>query len=311
MAASADANPPTQEDKDKAHVSCFFPGIDADGFGHDEEGGFSLFLQERCKRIFFIRHAEGTHNVAERESTFAPKENVLLAENTGTEHWDARLTKVGEEQCAALKGAIRGDGVWGYARPLNLDLVVVSPLTRCLQTAVQSLGDPEGKGAPPFLCTELCRERVAEFMCDGHRPKSELAAEFPGVDFSLLETEKDELFETAKEDDAACQARGRAFLQWLCGRPEIHIAVVTHSVFLKNLLRQFGGALSVEDREAVQRFPGNAEMRAVMLCGHRKMLGTVDKKEKRPPSDDSTLWDGSTHTHATKLQKVSHPDKSE
>ena len=104
---------------------------------------------------------------------------------------------------------------------------------------------------------------------------------------------------------------GRAFLQWLCGRPEIHIAVVTHSVFLKNLLRQFGGALSVEDREAVQRFPGNTELRAVMLCGHRKMLGTVDKKEKRPPSDDSTLWDGSTHTHATKLQKVSHPDKSE
>ena len=25
----------------------------------------------------------GTHNVAERESTFTPKENVLLAENTG------------------------------------------------------------------------------------------------------------------------------------------------------------------------------------------------------------------------------------
>ena len=39
-------------------TSDFFPDVDADGFGHDEEGGFSLFLQERCKRIFFIRHAE-------------------------------------------------------------------------------------------------------------------------------------------------------------------------------------------------------------------------------------------------------------
>jgi len=205
----------------------FFPELDADGFGHDEEGGFSLFLQERCKRVFFIRHAEGTHNVAERNSTFTPKENVLLAENTGMEHWDARLTPKGEAQCAALKASIRGEGVWGYAKPLNLDLVVVSPLTRCLQAAVLSLGYPSGAQAPPFLCTELCRERVADFMCDGHRPKSALAAEYPGVDFALLETEEDELFKTMKEDDAACQARGRAFLQWLCGRPEIHIAVLT------------------------------------------------------------------------------------
>ena len=63
------------------------------------------------------------------------------------EHWDARLTPKGEEQCAALKTSIRGDGVWGYAKPLNLDLVVVSPLTRCLQTAVLSLGDPSGAQA--------------------------------------------------------------------------------------------------------------------------------------------------------------------
>lgn len=83
--------------------------------------------------------------------------------------------------------------------------------------------------------------------------------------------------------------------------------MVCHSVFLKNLLRQFGGALSVEDREAVQRFSGNAEMRAIMLCGHRKMASTVGGKEKRPPDDKTKLWDGSTHTHATKLPKLSHP----
>ena len=44
--------------------------------------------------------------VAERNSTFTPKENVLLAENTGTEHWDARLTPKGEAQCAALRLAV-------------------------------------------------------------------------------------------------------------------------------------------------------------------------------------------------------------
>jgi len=276
----------------KKTTSAFFPEVDADGFAHDSDGGFSLFLQERCKRIFFIRHAEGTHNVAETESSYDPKEDVLREENSGMEYWDAHLTPLGKEQCATLKASIRGDGVWGYHKPLNLDLVVVSPLTRCLQTAVLSLGDPCEAQAPPFLATELCRERVADFMCDGHRNKSELAAEFPGIDFSLLDTEEDELFKTMKEDDTKCQARGRAFLQWLCGRPEIHIAVVCHSVFLKNMLKQFGGALSVKDREMVQRFPGNAEMRPIMLCGHRKLASSVNSREKRQPDEKTKLWDG-------------------
>eukprot|EP00406_Dinophysis_acuminata_P078231 CAMPEP_0179241646 /NCGR_PEP_ID=MMETSP0797-20121207/16602_1 /TAXON_ID=47934 /ORGANISM="Dinophysis acuminata, Strain DAEP01" /LENGTH=69 /DNA_ID=CAMNT_0020949043 /DNA_START=65 /DNA_END=271 /DNA_ORIENTATION=+ len=31
-----------------------FPAYDSDGgFTHDTDGGFSLFLQERCQRIFF------------------------------------------------------------------------------------------------------------------------------------------------------------------------------------------------------------------------------------------------------------------
>ena len=34
---------------------------------HDEDLGFSLFLERRCKWVWFIRHAEGFHNVAERQ----------------------------------------------------------------------------------------------------------------------------------------------------------------------------------------------------------------------------------------------------
>jgi len=260
-------------------------------------GGFSLFLQERCQRIFFIRHAEGFHNVAERESARTPKSSELLKEVSGDKYWDARLTPHGEAQCAQLKASIRGTTVWAFDKPLNLDLVVVSPLTRTLQTAFLSLGAPDSPGAPPFVATELCRERIADFTCDGRRNLSELRKEFPGVDYSLVENEEDAAFYNQKEDDIKCQARAVKFLQWLCGRPEIHIAVVTHSVFLKNLFKQFGSRVSDADREAIHKFPANAEMRSIMLCAHHKFPSTrrSDTSEDEPPNKkQKALWNGST-----------------
>jgi broad specificity phosphatase PhoE len=271
---------------------CVFPQYDEDGFVHNPESGFSLFLQERCKRVFFIRHAEGFHNVAERESTTSPQSAVLLAKTTGDKFWDARLTPHGEDQCAKLKANIRGDTVWGFDKPLNLDLVVVSPLTRTLQTAFLSLGSPSSPGAPHFVATELCRERIADFTCDGRRNLSELKKEFPGVDYSLVESEEDHAFYHQKEDDKLCQARAVKFLQWLCNRPEIHIAVVTHSVFLKNLFKQFGSKVSEADRDAIQRFPANAEMRSIMLCAHHKFLSEQDAEQEQPGKRQKSLWNG-------------------
>eukprot|EP00931_Biecheleriopsis_adriatica_P092326 TRINITY_DN66143_c0_g1_i1.p1 TRINITY_DN66143_c0_g1~~TRINITY_DN66143_c0_g1_i1.p1 ORF type:complete len:312 (-),score=62.81 TRINITY_DN66143_c0_g1_i1:282-1127(-) len=273
-----------------------FPQYGEDGFVHDPQSGFSLFLQERCKRVFFIRHAEGYHNVAERETDMVPKSSILLAENSGDKYWDARLTPKGEEQCARLKQSIRGETVWGFSKPLNLDLVVVSPLTRCLQTATLSLGAANSQDAPPFVANELCRERIADFTCDGRRKISELKEEFPGVDFSLCKTDEDRQFYEEKEDDTKCAARAVQFLKWLCGRPEIHIAVVCHSVFLKNLFKQFGSNLSDAQREAIHKFPANAEMRSIMLCAHHQFPNTGnDEAEGENPRTkrQKTLWNGS------------------
>lgn len=272
-----------------------FPEFDASGFSHDEAGGFSLFLQERCQRIFLIRHAEGYHNLAERESKFQPKNLVLLKENSGYVYWDPKLTPRGEDQCKNLKASIRGSSVWGFDKPLNLDLVVVSPTTRTLQTACLSLGSPETPGAPPFIAHEGCREHISESMCDGRRSIVELKRDFPGVDFSLVETNEDEMF-NVKETDEDCQRRGVEFLQWLIGRPEVRIAVVTHSLFLKSLLRQFGSEVAEEDREYLHGNWINAEMRSVMLCAHRKFESTLSVEEevkaKRTKKMKASMWNG-------------------
>jgi len=214
-----------------------------------------------------------------------PKNAVLMKENSGYVYWDPKLTPLGEKQCANLKHSIRGNSVWGFDKPLGLDLVVVSPTTRTLQTAFLSLGSPMSPGAPPFVATELCREHISNAMCDGRRSITELRRDFPGVDFSFVESDEDRMFKH-KETEEEVEERGREFLKWLCGRPETHIAVVTHSIFLKTLLKQFADQISEEDRERIHESWVNAEMRSIMLCAHRKFPSTV-------PDD----------LHATKSQK--------
>jgi broad specificity phosphatase PhoE len=270
-----------------------FPSYDAEGYTHDEKAGFSMFLMERCKRVFFIRHAEGYHNLAEAKSKMVPKNAVLLKENSGFVYWDPRLTPRGEEQCANLKASIRGSSIWGYDMPLRLDLVIVSPTTRTLQTAYLSLGSAESPQAPPFVAHEGCREQISDAMCDGRRSITELKLEFPGVDFSLVESDEDRMFKERKETDEDVQQRAVEFLQFLCSRPEVRIAVVTHSHFLKNLLRQFGSEVVEEDQEYLHGNWVNAEMRSVMICAHRK-FGTNEFSVRTHAPAKKVLWNGTT-----------------
>lgn len=58
--------------------------------------GFSIFLADRTKKVHFIRHAEGVHNQAARESG----SNDCLQE---MRYWDAPLTPNGVEQCLRLR----------------------------------------------------------------------------------------------------------------------------------------------------------------------------------------------------------------
>ena len=209
------------------------------------------------KTLLLVRHAEGWHNKDARELPNWKADALGLT----MKYWDARLTPEGERQCAALAASL--------ARAAPPDLVAVSPLTRTLQTATLTFGAAYGAGpaagGPPFLATELARERIAAHTCDGRRSRAEQAAEFAHVDFSELESDEDALFHSAKEDEPTefaserCFARAGELLAWLHGRPEQRIAVVSHWVFLRHLLTRFAADASLPENF------GNAEMREVAL----------------------------------------------
>eukprot|EP00930_Biecheleria_cincta_P041753 TRINITY_DN28674_c0_g1_i1.p1 TRINITY_DN28674_c0_g1~~TRINITY_DN28674_c0_g1_i1.p1 ORF type:complete len:368 (-),score=72.02 TRINITY_DN28674_c0_g1_i1:235-1185(-) len=259
----------------------------------------SVFLGSRCTRVHFVRHAEGYHNVVTRAAGEAAAEAVKhesaavkrAAENRpvhfateGAEKYtDAELTEAGRNQCYALRGKMDRNVLVDPLHATHIDLVVVSPLRRCLETADLIFGPGRSEGRPDlkrFLVHDLCRERYGEFTCDKRRALSE-NQEDPRWQHWDWETQKegwpegvmpftdeDTAWTNDREPEQHVHNRAMAFLQWLAERPEQEVAVVTHSSFLKNLFKLFGEDISKEDQDVLRAVPANCELRTVVLCHH-------------------------------------------
>ena len=116
------------------------------------------------KTVLCIRHGESTFNRAWRLSPVDPL------------HFDAPLTETGHEQVRQARAGLVS---------VPVELVIVSPLTRALQTALGIFaGHP---AAPPMLVTHLVRENL-ENTCDVGRSPALLAADFPSVDVAHLDS---------------------------------------------------------------------------------------------------------------------------
>jgi broad specificity phosphatase PhoE len=231
------------------------------------------------KTVHFIRHGEGWHNV-------------------GLANADAHLTPRGWQQAHALGRHMRE-----HVATAGVQLVVVSPLMRTLETAAGVFGEEESGSAGSagdilmvaqgeaaevrvahaamrqrrgvtYIANELCRERLGPSSCDGRRSRSEAAAAFSGVDFSLIDDDKDPHWRPGNvEPEEAVVLRGRQFLQWLMTLPATNIAVVTHSAFLFFTLSGFGVENVRPVRERLQRWYENCEMRSVVLGDGGTVVG--------------------------------------
>ncbi|KAA0152923.1 hypothetical protein FNF27_00100 [Cafeteria roenbergensis] len=199
-----------------------------------------------CKQLYLIRHGQGHHNTAARDrGRAAYKDPTLL---------DARLDHVGKEQANAL-----GDHIRMHRIPIQL--VVVSPLRRTLETATQAFGT-----SVPMVAVELVREAHGAHPCDKRSPVSEIRKDFPHVDFSFISTDEDTWHnDDRRETIREVAERGHAFLRFIRSRPERNIAVVSHGVFLETLV---GGLVLgvVDPRVSAERFR-NCEMRAIVVGG--------------------------------------------
>jgi len=143
----------------------------------------------------------------------------------------------------------------------DVELVICSPLRRCLQTASLAFppqqktsgaaattsppvmpaepSDP-GKRRPRMLLNELVREACGSHYPDKRRDRCDIAAEFPWVqlpeDFAVDPYWRPD----ARESQAHLTGRIVAFFQWLASnvREEL-VGIVSHGVWIETCLMHF------------------------------------------------------------------------
>ncbi|EGZ27664.1 hypothetical protein PHYSODRAFT_261613 [Phytophthora sojae] len=186
----------------------------------------------RMKLVVFLRHGEGTHNVA--------------IEKYGSDAWnsyycklpeflDAPLTPKGVQQATEASARLNTE----TSRGLHLEHVLMSPLERALKTFTIAYQSQKNVSSKPL---ELPREILGVDTCDERRSISEKKRQYPDLDFSGFESDADPWWTPDhRETDSELEARANKFLEVLFSDVSAQrVGVVSHSVFGAALLRVIG-----------------------------------------------------------------------
>ena len=173
------------------------------------------------KNIICIRHGRAFHNVLSDkigEKAFSLKES-----------FDAPLVE---------EGILQAKELGKNSKQLKkIDIVFVSPLTRTLQTA-------ENIFEKNKIVRIVALDKMKEFpqgieICNKRRNRIELKEKFKKVDFSLLDSDSDQMWrEDRYEKIEELKERIKEFKQFIMNENYNNIAIVSHNNFLKELLFQ-------------------------------------------------------------------------
>lgn len=190
------------------------------------------------KVIHFQRHGQGFHNLIcdiWREKGLPidfdskdPAVNPVIR----NEFLDPPLTETGRQQCKDRQEE---------CAQLSPELVIVSPLLRCIQTAKLSFQDHCYPNSEiPWVSHEGCREELGLLVGNKRRSISEIKFDHPNIDFSPIEHDEDVLWENYGDRRETLLEKSERIYEFLAdyvrNRPEKEIAIVCHSAYLFTLL---------------------------------------------------------------------------
>ncbi|KAL4161598.1 hypothetical protein PRNP1_002150 [Phytophthora ramorum] len=183
---------------------------------------------KELKVVYFVRHAQGFHNVARQKYGSERWEELARSD----EYLDPDLTPFGVED-TKTKGPPSVQAELERGMP-PLERVVVSPLSRAIQTA-QTFFAKDQVPNQRFLCMENCREILDCCTFDKRQPVSVITHKFPDVDVSFVKDEEDlQWSPTHYETLEEINARAKLFLSELFDIvPERYVVVVSHVCFIQ------------------------------------------------------------------------------
>ena len=180
-------------------------------------------INNSVRKVFLIRHGEALHNINFKifgKDTYFDKKNL-----------DAPLTNTGISQAKTL------GNTWLYKN--NIDLILVSPLTRTLQTATNIF--------PENNIPMIALDSIKEYPQGKHTPnirknKNDLKELWKNIDFDLIE--KNDRFIGKKETEEQLNNRVQNVKNYIISINKKNIAIVSHSTFINKFL---GNELEDED----------------------------------------------------------------
>ncbi|TFK38871.1 phosphoglycerate mutase-like protein [Crucibulum laeve] len=148
------------------------------------------------KVLFFSRHGQGYHNVAEAKyGTQAWDDYWSKLNGDGEIIWgpDPLLTPVGEQQAVDAQVAWKVELPFGIPLP---DKLYSSPLTRALKTCEITFDGiiPSNDPERTVTVVENCREENGVHTCDKRKSRTYIASAFPTFRIEDGFTEEDELW---------------------------------------------------------------------------------------------------------------------
>ena len=212
------------------------------------------------KRIHFIRHGEGHHNVAQREWRENPNyvkgtEPYKIDTDPEFKYIDARLTPKGEQQAEKLQDYVSQNCE-------NCSMLVLSPMRRATQTGLlaftkemNTIRDSASKQEKPLkiIAKEEAHERSYPHTCDkrldikdlkkfffeteAKRYGDVLAEAGLDIDYSELSSESDPYWGNGStlEPLLSVAKRGCKLMKWIYDAKDMEVAVAAHSALLKTI----------------------------------------------------------------------------
>ncbi|DBA01656.1 TPA: hypothetical protein N0F65_010307 [Lagenidium giganteum] len=187
----------------------------------------------KAKVVVYLRHGEGTHNVAIDQLTFPTYLKVAAGWANLT---DAELTEKGRAQ-AKNASIMLDDQI--FSGGLDIQEVFVSVLDRTLDTFSIAFGDVKNI---PHLASEFAREVITNETCNHRVTKHEKQAKYPDVNFDEIVEDEDPWWSpTHSETLVEMDNRARNFLNHLFYEHDSdRIGVVAHSQFALAIERVIG-----------------------------------------------------------------------
>ena len=188
------------------------------------------------KSLYLIRHGHSLHNELFHKIGVQAFRIPLTI--------DSPLTNEGHLQSIELGQS--------WQNKKEIELVLVSPLTRTLETCMNIFGDTE----IPIISQEFLREYpIGEDTCNKRSSLSLLKNRFPKIEFQL-DVDQDTLWtEDHRENMIELEQRLEKMITYLQKRPEKNIAIVGHSSFFGQFKDNHIGYIENGDEELKHCYP--------------------------------------------------------